>query len=422
MAKKRSKKRRKTGRTSFPPSMRPSEAPPSVAPLSDATPSSEPSERKSDRAPTSTDKAKPKKSSTRGSFFDVPPDDHVEAKPDVSAAEDEAPRKPAKEAKGEPRDLKEEEQRSEPGKDDAPDSEPGASPKQAAKSKDERQDGPDQDEGEEDSSDEAAHDDGLHDDFFRKGEEVEKEHIAAREQAVNGAPKLEDTGQRRLVALRTAPAVVARRKKLRKIVAYVLAPAVVISVIAGFKAYNGDNGAARPDEPVARVTVQPSAAPSPLPPVSVAAPAASSEELVADASADSDSDAPDGEAEVVSDAASELQDAVAEADAENDAAAKVDDAAAKAEIAAETEAVEDVPEGVDARKEALSALNRAKWDRAEKMARAAIAKSPEDATLYLYQGTALQEMGRREDAKTVFKRCVDNAKRGPINECRMFAR
>jgi tetratricopeptide (TPR) repeat protein len=422
MAKKRSKKRRKTGRTSFPPSMRPSEAPSSVAPPSDANPSSDakPSERESDRAPKSTDKAKPKKSSARGSFFDIPPDDHVEASPDAaSATEDEAPSKPAKEAKDEPRDLKEEEPRSDPGKDDAPDSEPGASPKQAAKSKDERQDGPDQDEGEEDSGDEAAHDDGLHDDFFRKGEEVEKEHIAAREQVVNGAPKLEDTGQRRLVALRTAPALVARRKKLRKIVAYVLAPAVVISVIAGFKAYNGDNGAGRQDQPVARVTVQPSAAPSPPPPVAsvapVVAPAASSEELISDASADSDGVAPDGEAEVVADAAPELQDAVAEADAENDAAEKV-------EVAAETEAADDVPEGVDARKEALAALNRAKWDRAEKMARAALAKSPEDATLYLYQATALQEMGRREDAKAVFKRCVDNAKRGPINECRMFAR
>jgi Flp pilus assembly protein TadD len=81
-----------------------------------------------------------------------------------------------------------------------------------------------------------------------------------------------------------------------------------------------------------------------------------------------------------------------------------------------------VPDGVDARKEALKALEQGKWARAAEMAQAAISAHPEDATLYLYQGTALQEMGRRGDAKAVFQKCVEQAKRGPIHECRMFSK
>ena len=74
---------------------------------------------------------------------------------------------------------------------------------------------------------------------------------------------------------------------------------------------------------------------------------------------------------------------------------------------------EPVADDVDHRKKALAALNRGKWEEAERMAKAAVAKDSEDATLYLYQGTALQEMGRRDEAKAVFKRCIENAKRGP---------
>ena len=36
--------------------------------------------------------------------------------------------------------------------------------------------------------------------------------------------------------------------------------------------------------------------------------------------------------------------------------------------------------------------------------------------------TQLQEQGRKQEAKEVFRRCVDTAKKGPIHECRVFAR
>lgn len=413
MAKKRSKRRRKTGRSSLPPSKRPS-ATPSVQPPTESEPASS---KTSGDEESSTDRTKPDKtapepveSKDKASTTDAPRDEAPKA---VSAPEQESSGEPPREAKTEPHEVEEGDPGLEPGDDGASDAKPDAAPDQSAKAEDHREEDPEEDERESDAGDDAAQDDGLHDDFFRKGEEVDKEHIAARAEAANGAPRLEDTGQTRLVALRTTPEMVARRKKLRKIVGYVLAPAVVIALVAGFKLYNGeDNGKARAGSPVTSVIVQPSSDPSAA---TVSTPGSAGG--MEPGGSTLDGSEPDAEeAPEEADAASDVV-----ADAETDGEAEPD-AVPEAGAQEETPEDVDVPEGVDPAKAALAALNRAQWEKAAEMARAAIASNPENATLYLYQGTALQEMGRGDEAKAVFKRCVDNAKRGPINECRMFAR
>ena len=50
----------------------------------------------------------------------------------------------------------------------------------------------------------------------------------------------------------------------------------------------------------------------------------------------------------------------------------------------------------------------------------AIENDPSDANIYMAWGVSLQETGKRAEAKDVFRRCVENAKRGPIHECRQF--
>ena len=144
---------------------------------------------------------------------DVEQDEVSETKPKAaSASEDDSAKKPAEEPKAEPGDLKEQEPRSEPGEDGAADAEVGATPSEPVEAKSQGEPAADQDDRNSDSGEEAAQDDGLHDDFFREGEQVEKEHLAAHAQAAKASPKLEDTGQRRLVALRSTPEMQASRK------------------------------------------------------------------------------------------------------------------------------------------------------------------------------------------------------------------
>lgn len=394
MAKKRSKKRRQ--------SLRP--------PTGSEAPASRPSN--SPEADSQQPATEPKKDR---SFFDVSGDSKADQKPrrkakpdtEASPAEKKPSTKPPKNAKDDPADLKEEDQRAEPGEEHAANAHAGAPKDPPAEGKDEREDESQEEERDSDPGDEAAHDDRLHDDFFRAGEEVEKQHMA---QAASGPPKFEDTGESRLATLRSSKELMERRKKMRKIVAYILAPAVIIALIAGVKAYNGGGSAAAGSQrSVATVTVKPTASPA-----QTQAPSATT--VAATASTPEASPEPTGSA---SDESLDVEPPVEDAGA-------VTDEADASPIAPDADApkadVPDVPEGVDARKEALKALEMGKWDQAIAMSRAALAKDPEDATLYLYYGTALQESGRRPEANQVFKDCVANAKRGPITECRMFAR
>jgi tetratricopeptide (TPR) repeat protein len=398
MAKKRSKKRRPTasGPLSEAPASSLSKAPPPVA-------SSDEQEARSTNPKASASPSKQR------SFFDMPADDAEpkaeERKTESSPGQEESSADPSDDAKQEPAGLKEQEPRPEPGKDGGADPEPGASQDEVAEAKDEREDEPEDRKGDADAEDEAAEYDRLHDDFFRKGEEVEKQHMALAQ----GEPsRLEDTGQTHLVAVRRTREAADRRRKMRRVVGYVLAPAVLIAVIAGVKTFkNGGGAAAGSSRPVATVTVKPALS------LSSAVPAASVPVAVATEDA-------------AQEAAVEMADAEAEASVEDgDAGLPGSDAAvqeAEAGSVSTPEPVAVVPDGVDARKEALKALEQGKWARAAEMAQAAISAHPDDATLYLYHGTALQEMGRRGDAKAVFQKCVEQAKRGPIHECRMFSK
>jgi hypothetical protein len=49
-----------------------------------------------------------------------------------------------------------------------------------------------------------------------------------------------------------------------------------------------------------------------------------------------------------------------------------------------------------------------------------VSLDPTEANSYLYWGTALMSQNKRALAKEVFARCVEQAKHGPIHECRQF--
>jgi hypothetical protein len=79
------------------------------------------------------------------------------------------------------------------------------------------------------------------------------------------------------------------------------------------------------------------------------------------------------------------------------------------------------PSAADAaalRKETLSLLNRGKNKDAIEKAKEAIVADPSDATAYLYLGSALQDSGKFKDGLEAYCECVRNATKGPINECR----
>jgi tetratricopeptide (TPR) repeat protein len=223
--------------------------------------------------------------------------------------------------------------------------------------------------------------------------------MAAHAEAVNGQKAFDDTGAIRLAKIRTDPGIIARRKKLRRVVAYVLAPAAIIAAIAGAKLINGGQDAAARPETSGMASLRPPIR------VSVTGTTPNQPTATVTASAATTEPAGDAAAEGGPDATVETADAAAEAPAESAAAGSVPE----------------VPDGVDPKKAAYIALNQGKWETAVSMARAALARDPEDANLYLYEGTALQEMGRRAEAKQVFRTCLEKAKRGPVQECRMFA-
>jgi cytochrome c-type biogenesis protein CcmH/NrfG len=51
-------------------------------------------------------------------------------------------------------------------------------------------------------------------------------------------------------------------------------------------------------------------------------------------------------------------------------------------------------------------------------ARATLDADPSDAETYLLLGAALQELGQWKESKAVFSQCVEQATKGPKNECR----
>jgi tetratricopeptide (TPR) repeat protein len=72
------------------------------------------------------------------------------------------------------------------------------------------------------------------------------------------------------------------------------------------------------------------------------------------------------------------------------------------------------------KRQAQRLLDASKWKDAIEKSREAIEADPSDAELYLYLGTALQSTGKWKDGIEAFSECVRHATKGPVHECRQF--
>ncbi len=109
------------------------------------------------------------------------------------------------------------------------------------------------------------------------------------------------------------------------------------------------------------------------------------------------------------------------------AVAKVDDPKADVKPVEEPKPAEEPkkpePTGGDAKaltKEAESFLNRGNRKDAMAKAREAIAADPTQALPYLLLGSALQDSGKWKDGIEAYSECVRNATKGPVSDCRQM--
>ncbi len=258
------------------------------------------------------------------------------------------------------------------------------------------------------AGDSAAHDDRLHDEFFRKGEEVEKEHMAAFEAAVNDDRPSQTSDAPVTHNLASDPALVARRARLRRVVAWVLVPAVVVAIVGGAKLVS------HAESTRSSTSASPSLAnvsPRPL----TTNPARTAEPAAPRAPA-----AQDPSPSVALSASAEPQAAGSQEPPVAAAASSAPQAppAAESASAAPSPATEPAADLAATRKQTLKLLNQGKFKDALPLAESALAADPSDATLFLYVGTALEELGRGKEAVAVYSRCVHEATKGPIAECR----
>lgn len=80
-----------------------------------------------------------------------------------------------------------------------------------------------------------------------------------------------------------------------------------------------------------------------------------------------------------------------------------------------------IPPRAPTKMDARRLLAAGKLKEAVTAARAALAAEPTDAETYLLLGAALQDTGRWEESMIVFASCVQNAKRGPLGDCRALS-
>lgn len=66
-------------------------------------------------------------------------------------------------------------------------------------------------------------------------------------------------------------------------------------------------------------------------------------------------------------------------------------------------------------------LESGKYKDAIEASKALVEADPEDASGYLFWGTALMSSGKNAESREIFGDCVDKAKKGPVHECRPFA-
>jgi hypothetical protein len=251
--------------------------------------------------------------------------------------------------------------------------------------------------------------------FFRKDQDSVPP-VEEHEDEVIAAPQIE-----------LSPATLARRARLRRVVAGVVAFAGVISIAVVSKVLATKH---QPPMPVAVETKRELPVPAEVKPV------VDQKVAAADLKAPDRADDKKAEAEVASKKEEAKPSEAKPDEAKKDDAkpsdakpeeAKKDDAKpsdAKPEEAKKDDAKKDeakAPSGGDAealRKETLSLLNKGRNKDAIEKAKEAIAADPTNATAYLYLGSALQDLGKWKDGLEAYNECVRNASKGPINECR----
>ncbi len=246
----------------------------------------------------------------------------------------------------------------------------------------------------------------------------------------------EHADERLVVVHQLSPETLARRARLRRIVAAVAGLAGVISVAVVAKSVLSG----KPSSPAPVAMPAPASKPAHMEAKLLAvtgnpAPArekapAQTEPARTEAAAKGAEAAPDphkatADAEKAAVEKAEAEKAAAEkAEAEKAAAETAEAEKAEAETAAAAEAAKPAapagsPEDAGKlKKEALSFLNRGRYKDAIEASRAAIAADPTDALPYLYLGSALQDTGKWKDGVAAYSECVRHATKGPVHECR----
>jgi hypothetical protein len=216
--------------------------------------------------------------------------------------------------------------------------------------------------------------------FFRREEE-------------DSVPPLIDHEHEEIPRVELSPKAMARRNRLRRVVAGVVAFAGAISLAIVGKTL----AAAKPASQAAPMALVTKAAPPQAVEKPIEAAPAKPEPKVEEVKAD-----PKVEAKPE----------------EKPAEAKPEEKPAEP---AKEEAKEEAKPAGDAaalKKETLALLNRGKLKDAIPVARRAIEADPADALPYLYLGSALQETGKWKDGIEAYSECVRHATKGPVHECR----
>lgn len=215
--------------------------------------------------------------------------------------------------------------------------------------------------------------------FFRRDEES------------SFPPIIEDHEHEEVQRVELSPKAMARRNRMRRVVAGVVAFAGAISLAIVGKTL----AAAKPASQAAPMALVTKAAPPQAveKPVEATKPEPKVEEVKADPKAEARPEEKPAEAKPEEKPAEPIKEDVKEE------AKPAGDAAAL-------------------KKETLALLNRGKLKDAIPVARRAIEADPTDALPYLYLGSALQETGKWKDGIAAYSECVRHATKGPVNECR----
>ncbi|MBI4955839.1 MAG: hypothetical protein HY908_27720 [Myxococcales bacterium] len=190
-----------------------------------------------------------------------------------------------------------------------------------------------------------------------------------------------------------SPELLARRSRMRRTVGIVVGAVALVVVGALAKASLTSSSEPSPSatqpRPKTTQAAPASAAPAPTP----------TPTAVATAPAPSATDAASADA-----SASAAPEASASAATSAEATASASSSASVKDLLAET----------------LRLLNMNKLADAAESARRLVAAAPEDATGYLYLGSALQDLGKGAEARAAFDDCMTFAKTGPYGECAMM--